>query len=85
MGDELMFLIELNGSCIQTRKRSILGQVQISGAVWFIWDVITRPCHNFNGGLPNPSLSLGMDEYVFWDLIYWIIPQNSVFDIGIRQ
>ena len=28
----------------------------------FIWDVVTHPCRNFNGGLPKPPLKLGMGE-----------------------
>ena len=28
----------------------------------FVWDVITHPCHIFDGGLTLPSLKLGMYE-----------------------
>ena len=44
------------------------------------WDVITHPCHNFNGGLTKPPLKLGhgwvitsqMNQLV-WLLIYALI------------
>ena len=26
----------------------------------FLWHAITHPCHNFNGGLAKPSLTLGL-------------------------
>ena len=29
---------------------------------FFLWDVITHPCPNSNGGLAKPPLELGMDE-----------------------
>ena len=52
-----------HGTSFDDKDRLRVGRgLIITSIVFLLWDVITHPCPNSNGGAVKPPLKLGMDE-----------------------